>query len=90
MVANKELDDNSQVDYTSQVLAQFESKGINCLVREYLAGIQASIQLDYPCIPPLQRQGDSCVMDHILDFKGFHASEIQQLSQSTVDWIYTR
>jgi hypothetical protein len=63
-------------DNTSQDLPHFWIKS----VREYLACIQASIQLDTLCIPPMQRTGDLYIMDHVLESRQFTSSEVRQIN----------
>jgi ribonuclease HI len=64
---------------TVPMLPHFESKWIQS-IRTYLASIHASIELDEPCIPAIQRQGDSHIMDHVLDSRLFSRTEIRQIN----------
>jgi hypothetical protein len=59
-------------------LPHFESKWLSSLW-SYLSSIQAGIKLDDPCIPALQRQGDSYIMDHVLDSQVFSPMEVRHI-----------
>jgi hypothetical protein len=60
-------------------LPHLEVKWITSL-RQYLSSINSRVQLDDPCIPSLQRQGDSYILDHILESEAFTAAEIRRLN----------
>ncbi|KAI2499829.1 hypothetical protein MHU86_14646 [Fragilaria crotonensis] len=60
-------------------LPHLESKWLKS-VREYLASLQAGIELDDPCIPALQRQGDLYIMDHVLESRSFSCAEIRHIN----------
>jgi Reverse transcriptase (RNA-dependent DNA polymerase) len=49
-------------------------------MRTFLAVINASIELDEPCIPPAQRNGDEYIMDMILDSGQFTNAQIRRLN----------
>lgn len=60
-------------------LPHLESKWLASL-RDFLASIDASLQLDNPGIPPLQRCHDTYIMDGILSSGKFTAAEIRRLN----------
>jgi hypothetical protein len=60
-------------------LPHFEAKWISSL-RNFLASISASIHLDDPCIPPLQREHDCYLMDMIVHSARFTPTEIRKLN----------
>jgi hypothetical protein len=49
-------------------------------LRNFLADINATIEVDNPYIPPLQRTNDQFIMDHVLSSRKFTAPEIQQIN----------
>ena len=63
----------------SSPLPHLESKWIKS-IREFLASIQATLQLDNPGSLTLQRTHDSFIMEHITRSRKFTASEIQRLN----------
>ena len=65
--------------HTQSNLPHMETKWITSL-RNFLATIDVGILLDNPGIPPLQRQGDSFIMDHIINDGSFTAAEIRRLN----------
>ena len=69
----------SVLDQTTKDLPHMESKWIASL-RTFLSTVHASILLDDPVIPPLQRDNDSYIMDHILDSHQFKPYEIRKLN----------
>ena len=69
----------SILENTTPPLPHFESKWLHSL-RTYLASLQAGIELDDPCIPAPQRQGDSYIMDYVLESKQFSVAEIRHIN----------
>jgi hypothetical protein len=67
------------LEYTLLDLPHLESKWI-ASIRVYLASIRAGLQLDRPGLPALQRQGDSFIMDYVLDSKKFTRGEIRRIN----------
>ena len=49
-------------------------------LRDFLANHKLSIQLADPCIPPLQREHDSYIMDHILQSNHYTKAEVRKLN----------
>jgi exonuclease III len=62
-----------------QSLPHLESKWLASL-RTFLATIEATIEVDDPGIPSLQRNHDSYLMDHILQCKQFTNAQIRRLN----------
>jgi hypothetical protein len=60
-------------------LPHLESKWLASL-RTFLASISASLLLDDPCIPPLQREHDQYLMDLILQSTRFTPQEVRRLN----------
>jgi hypothetical protein len=73
------------LENTSTPLPHLEAKWFESL-RGFLAGLQASIVVDDPGIPCLQREHDFFIMDKILESKLFSKAEIRKLN--IVDCIY--
>jgi hypothetical protein len=69
----------SILERTEEVLPHLESKWIRSL-REFLASISVSLQLDDPCVPPTQREHDCYLMDMIIQSKQFTPAEIRKLN----------
>ncbi|KAI2501918.1 hypothetical protein MHU86_12539 [Fragilaria crotonensis] len=65
-------------DVTS-LLPHLESKWITSL-REFLASISASMHLDKPGLPVLQRQHDTFLMELVMQSQQFTASEIKRIN----------
>jgi hypothetical protein len=49
-------------------------------LRHFLASIHAGLTLNDSAVPTLQRQGDSYIMDHILQSQRFTAAEIRKIN----------
>ena len=49
-------------------------------LRKFLAKIDARIQVDQTGVPPLERENDAYIMDHIMAGKQFSTQEIQSLN----------
>ena len=62
-----------------QELPHLESKWLSSL-RQYLAYINAGIQLDMTGVAPAERQYDEFIMDRILESKAFTKKEIRRLN----------
>ena len=69
----------SIMERVSVVLPHLESKWLSSL-REFLASIDCTLQVDDASIPTLQRHHDTHIMDCILDSKRFTAAEIRRLN----------
>jgi hypothetical protein len=67
------------LEHSFPSLPHFESKWI-ASIRQYLASICAGIQVEEPGVPHLQRQGDSFIMDHVLESGLFTKAEIRRLN----------
>ena len=67
------------LEHTQSNLPHIEAKWIASL-RTFLSTIHAGLLLNNPGIPQLQRQGDSFIMDHILNDGSFTAAEIRRLN----------
>ena len=67
------------LEHTKTNLPHLEAKWLASL-RLFLSTINAGVQVDDPCIPSLQRQGDSYIMDHILEAGIFSSSEVRRLN----------
>ena len=63
----------------ASTLPHFESKWLKS-IRTYLDSIHASIELDNPCVPQIQRRGDSYIMDHVLESRQFSPMEIRHIN----------
>ena len=64
---------------THTLLPHLEVKWIASL-RHFLASIHAGLTLNDSAVPTLQRQGDSYIMDHILQSQRFTAAEIRKIN----------
>ena len=67
------------LETTSPPLPHMEVKWIASL-RKFLASIKAGILLHDPGVPKVQRQGDSYIMDHILESQTFTPRQIRKLN----------
>lgn len=69
----------SILERVEEPLPHLESKWLTSL-RTFLASISASLQLDDPCIPPLQREHDQYLMDMIIKSGRYTPLEIRKLN----------
>lgn len=69
----------SILERTDTSLPHLESKWIASL-RQFLASLDATIQLDHPHVPQLQRERDAYIMDLILESDKFTPAEIRRLN----------
>jgi hypothetical protein len=69
----------SVLEHVNEPLPHLESKWIRSL-RDFLASISASLHLDDPCVPPLQREHDQYLMDMIIECKRFTPLDIRKLN----------
>ncbi|KAI2512751.1 hypothetical protein MHU86_1539 [Fragilaria crotonensis] len=60
-------------------MPHLESKWIASL-RTFLSTIDATIEVDDPGIPPLQREHDSYLMDHVLESRQFQPAQIRRIN----------
>ena len=69
----------SILDNTKKAIPHLESTWITSM-RTYMATIEAKIQMREPMLPPLQRQNDSYIMDHVLDHEKFTPANIKAIN----------
>ena len=68
------------LEHPTRALPHMESTWVASM-RQFLASTDTcSLQLDNPCIPPLQRENDEYVMDLILDSNHYSPAEIRNLN----------
>ena len=65
------------MEHVQEDLPHLESRWLSSL-REYLAFINAGLQLDNTGVAPLERRHDEFIMDRILSSKKFNCSEIKR------------
>ena len=70
---------NPLMEHVQEDLPHLESRWLSSL-REYLAFINAGLQLDNTGVAPLERRHDEFIMDRILSSKKFNRSEIKRLN----------
>ena len=67
------------LEYPSRPLPHIESLWIASM-RQFLAHTDTAIQLDDPCLPPVQREHDIYIMDMILNCNHYTPNEIKKLN----------
>jgi exonuclease III len=67
------------LENTETALPHLESKWMASL-RSFLASIGAGLQLDEPCVPPMQRANDRYIMDLIIQSARYKPADIRKLN----------
>jgi hypothetical protein len=67
------------LEYPSRPLPHMELLWLASM-RQFLALTNTAIQLDDPCLPPLQRKHDAYIMDMILQCNHYTPTEIKKLN----------
>jgi hypothetical protein len=69
------------LELTSTLLPHLEACWIPSL-QTFLDSINATIKVDNPYIPPLQRQGDKHIMDCLITSKAFLPKDLQRINST--------